>query len=654
MVSLLLLAPCNSGLAKDFRRPFAGAFFMLSFFILLFLSASSHAMDPVRVHELAQSRQWLNLGHYKERLFGQESQEDGAAFFLAKDGKSHAESELMATIEAFEKNDVAILCRFPARYLWLRTQIPGLNLDPRKECPVYREFVEKVRAQSVSLIFSSYYINTPASAFGHTFLRFNSTLHREDNQDQAELLDYGINFAAKSDGSGALLYALKGLLGLYPGVFTAIPYYYKVREYNDFESRDLWEYKLKFTQPQIDLMAAHVWELAPLYFDYLYFTENCSYHILALLEVGNPELNLTPRLPALYVIPIDTVRVVSSTKGFVVGRRYRPSVLSRLERHSARLPNADVEKVRDLVEHPETMEAVLKAEPSEEKKAEMLETAVEAYDFLNAKDLVFRPKETIPERHRFLVARSEVDVIFPDESDDPKLADWPDQGHGSQRWGAAAGYRHKAGAFTSASMRFALHDLLDPLPGQPTFSQITFADLEGRVQQNGYSRFDKAHLDKLDIFRVSSFQPITHWQRSTSWDGRIGLHTIQDNQCHQCLAISAEAGVGATVAPRLSESFVSLMNKFHLDYSDGFAKPWRLGIGPELWARWVASRRVSVLGIAGYKWTNSFQQPFFVQQIFTQSLEVRYHASKEWSYSLKGEGQQEAGRAYSLGFFRYF
>ncbi len=124
--------------------------------------------------------------------------------------------------------------------------------------------------------------------FGHTLLRVDS----RRTGPSRKLLNYGANYAAKPDTENAVLYALKGLVGLFEGHFTIFPYYTKVQEYNNWESRDLWEYELNFTEDQLDYLLLHLWELGGTFFEYYYFQENCSYHILSLLEVANPDLHL--------------------------------------------------------------------------------------------------------------------------------------------------------------------------------------------------------------------------------------------------------------------------------------------------------------------------------------------------------------------------
>jgi hypothetical protein len=88
-------------------------------------------------------------------------------------------------------------------------------------------------------------MNNPASMFGHTFLRVDK--NREGPEQT--LLNYGVNYAANVDTKNvnALAYAFEGLFGFFRGTFTLFPYYAKVQEYSNWESRDLWEYELDFT-----------------------------------------------------------------------------------------------------------------------------------------------------------------------------------------------------------------------------------------------------------------------------------------------------------------------------------------------------------------------------------------------------------------------
>src|SRR5690606_41526448 len=80
------------------------------------------------------------------------------------------------------------------------------------------------------------FMGNPSSMFGHTLLRLDPK-----DQQQLNLISYAVNYAATVDGNDNWSFAWKGLTGQYPGEYSLMPYYRKVKEYGDFESRDLWE-----------------------------------------------------------------------------------------------------------------------------------------------------------------------------------------------------------------------------------------------------------------------------------------------------------------------------------------------------------------------------------------------------------------------------
>ena len=75
--------------------------------------------------------------------------------------------------------------------------------------------------------------------------------------------------------------------GGFPGRFYVMPYYVKVQEYSNIESRDLWEYELSLSPAQVQRLVMHAWETRTTEFDYLFLTRHCSYQLLTLLEVAD-------------------------------------------------------------------------------------------------------------------------------------------------------------------------------------------------------------------------------------------------------------------------------------------------------------------------------------------------------------------------------
>ena len=123
----------------------------------------------------------------------------------------------------------------------------------------YRDWRAAVDAKQLTLVFASAYLNNPGSMYGHTLLRVDAA----DQDERTRLLAYTISFAADTNETNGLVFAVKGLLGGYAGVYSMLPYYVKVREYGDLENRDLWEYELDFSAEEIERVLRHAWELLP-------------------------------------------------------------------------------------------------------------------------------------------------------------------------------------------------------------------------------------------------------------------------------------------------------------------------------------------------------------------------------------------------------
>ncbi|HEU4732125.1 MAG TPA: DUF4105 domain-containing protein, partial [Kofleriaceae bacterium] len=387
---------------------------------------------------------WRKLLHYQSTWSGGvESEADGPSFFLAASGKTSPSAELEATLRGLfatvapdaPKDIQHPICEFPARVLWLTRE---LHIDPERlphpSCDRFAEFRNALDIASMSLVFSSYYLNNPASAFGHTFLLANS--HRSQGNAQRELLDFAINFSATTDTNNAVAYAVKGIVGSFPGEFTRVPYYLQVRKYNDFESRDLWVYDLALSPEELEMVVAHLWELGSTWFDYYYMTENCSYHILGALEAAVPRLALVEktRMP---VAPADTVKIVNDTPGLVTKVSFRPAIRAQVAARVRDLSGSERELTSELATDPAT--------PWPDRlpvarRVKVLDAATDVVDMRFAKELPFdlegpgaRRKQHLLERRAELAVRS-VDLRVP-IPDDKR----PERGHGSRRVGVAGG-----------------------------------------------------------------------------------------------------------------------------------------------------------------------------------------------------------------------
>ena len=162
----------------------------LSLVLLSFnAQAASNLQDQALALQLEQQELWLRLLHFNAG----ESYVDDDKFFLAEDGKTDPQAELLATITKLVDTP-EIQCQFPARYTWLSQQLPDLQAaSPVFNCGEYLEWRERIQAHSVALVLATSFLNSPSSMYGHTFIRFDP----KDMEQGQSLTSYAVNFGAR-------------------------------------------------------------------------------------------------------------------------------------------------------------------------------------------------------------------------------------------------------------------------------------------------------------------------------------------------------------------------------------------------------------------------------------------------------------------------
>ena len=285
---------------------------------------------------LYNDRYWDVLLHYKPTIYGRESLIDDPAFFLAPDGKVNPQAELSTTLQSFfeTQNDdhKHPRCRFPARYSWIKEML-GINEQaiPVVSCNNVQDTMRKIDPHKAVLIYPSAYIRGPSAMFGHTLLRI-------DNKLSNNLLSYSVNYAATvPQPTPVLNYIYKGISGGFKGYYSLKPYYAKIKEYNDLEQRDIWEYQLNLSGEEVRNMVLHILELQDIYSDYHFLDENCAFNLLFLLEAARPSLKLTEQYWNKYdfwVIPADTLEVIKGA-GLIAKIDYRPALATSISYYTA-------------------------------------------------------------------------------------------------------------------------------------------------------------------------------------------------------------------------------------------------------------------------------------------------------------------------------
>ncbi len=525
---------------------------LLLFFLLL--AAPGLAAAPSREESLArveagriwEAPQWLRLGHWKRSGWLGRLESDGTpGFFLAPGGARYPKAELEAmTAGLFAPEPGGGVqhprCRFPARAAWLEER---LGLDPASlppaDCSKFEAWKTLMDAGSVTLIFASAYMDNPSSMFGHTFLKLE---RRSTGPDQA-LRDNTLNFAADTGDDGGALFAVKGLLGRYPGQYTVMPYYMKVAEYNGIENRDLWEYRLNLSTAEVDRLVAHAWEMGQAQFPYYFFSKNCSYQLMPALEAAAPRLSLMPGSPAI-VGPVDTLYAVRDAPGLAPGGHYRPSHATVMRQRRAMLsPGEDRAAAAYAAGRPEDGDRLSAGFPSA-RRALVLDAA-EDYVLYKKGYSPDAPDDVRALERPILLRRSRV----ADASVEVSSPSWtapPEEGHLRHRVMVGEGAR-RGGSFTELSWRPGYQDLLDRPKGYLPGAEIY--GFSGRLRYDRDER--RLYVRDARLVEILSLAPWDSWTRQPSWSAGTGLDTAFElgKPAYRSLVYEGHVGSGLSASP---------------------------------------------------------------------------------------------------------
>ena len=522
--------------------------------------------------QLAADPQWHALLHYEREWLPPRvrSRALGDAFFLSEVGNRDAAAELRATLAAFldpdfvTKNGEHAQCVFVARRHWIAQKLELSPSDfPAIECPEYETWRDALDAAGLTLIFPEGFLNSPGSMFGHTLLRIDS----KGDAGSTEILGHGVDFTANSDADNPFLAVAKGVSGLYAGFFSVRPYFSLLKRYSDWENRDIWEYRLNLEPNQLELVLMHLWELRGIEFSYYFFTKNCSYELLRLIEVGVPELQAADGFRGP-VIPVDTLRALLAQPGLVSGVRYRASPETHLRAELRALSREDRKAAQEIAAgglDPE--DDSVQALPVD-RRARVLDVA---YDQLRYGFLAHQisEEESRGVSRRILLARSRVelgsDAPPPVEVATPKLR--PDQAHDSSLVSVAGGW-HDDESFVELRWQPAFHDLIDDDSGFSRYMQVRFLDTRLRI----YPQSQRVRLQRLTLVELTSLSPRSRIFRPVAWRMATGLRNRRVPERGRLVDVyvwSSDYGMGLAFDPLDSL----------LVYGLGHAK---LDVGPDL------------------------------------------------------------------------
>ena len=592
---------------------------------------------------LAQTTTWQRLMYADAKGHSEVSY---AGYFVSPDGAKHLQNELNANIEALfltAAPNQSVRCRFPARSQWLMQQlnIPSTAL-PQVECPELDKWIGEIKPYKATLIYATDFMGNPSSMFGHTLLRLDPK-----DQKQLNLVSYAVNYAATVAGADGWSFAWKGLTGQYPGEYSLMPYYRKVKEYGDLESRDLWEYELNLSPEETRFLVQHIWEMQHVSFPYYFVSDNCAYRLLGLIDLVRPELNLKQQFKVA-AIPMQTIKAIDQ-QGIVSETVYRPALETQLL-SQARQHGQSLAKTAHEVAFAEQAQRVeILAPYSAVDRAKILEMAYDDLylQFVARKvDVAFAQ----PNLRELLTLRSDIDLDKQRQAPERPRID-PTQSHDARNFSLKAG-TVQGDEFIELGHRQAYHDLIDPQGGYRVGTQLLFWD--GSIQV----RDDELKLEHFDFLSVNSYNPITAFKTPLSWGFNLGWQQealtssgrFSEKDQHGVVSLKTQMGYSYADAQRENLCYAQMQT--YLQGGKSLDKGWRLGMGPTVGCQNIWTDRINSIVQAELPyWEDSHQWQVRLNSQIQYALNAQNALRVGWEYQVQ---DHQDWNKLSFGYIRFF
>jgi len=511
------------------------------FFVIFILTSSTNTLlgnenivDFAISKELYKNIQWVKLLHYDFRNEQYKSRALNSDFFFASNGKTDPKSEIIANIEVFLTSpltgDDHPACKFPARYNWLKKELNSklLNFD-FSTCKKLNRFKQKMKPKSISLMFVSAMMDVPASTFGHTFIKFNK-------EDGNLMTDYTFSYVAKMKPYWYFETIFRGLTGGFEGFIEYLDFQFRIKYYNIYENRNMWEFQLNFTAEEIEVLLNHLWELEWTTFRYYFTTENCAYYNSYILEIARPSLKLVSKFDFV-TIPADTMKRIIVDESILTNARYYPANILQYQAGYSKLSFTEQRLVHQWFKGNFDI-----SEVSSDRKNLFLNTVtyrafIDAYD--NDRSLKEKNKTILEETFRLMSENkiNQESFVKPDFTN-------PSIGHLPSMIGLNYGSIYNIN-YLEFALRPLMHDYTDSPIGYLLYSEISV--FQGKFIYNfNENTFRFKHFD---FIRMLSMTPVNGGIFNLSWNGSMSIGLLEplspgiDNQFNK-YALMVKNGYG--------------------------------------------------------------------------------------------------------------
>ncbi|MBL0955930.1 MAG: DUF4105 domain-containing protein [Leptospira sp.] len=614
-------------------------------------------LDEISVSRIDLDPKWLKLVHYETK--GKDNYQSkivNSRFFLSSEGRTNPKSELEATIRSFFVEEpipeglIHPVCSYPTRHQFIKQKF-GVDFLKRSgiRCDRYEVWKASIHVDSVSIVFASYYLMAPASVFGHTMLKFNQKSNEENG---SEILDYAVNVSADTPNLDPIRYTYHGLFGGFKAKFSLFPYYLKVNEYNDLESRDLWEYRLSLNKDELELLVSHLWELSRAEFDYYFLNANCGTFLVEWLDVVKPELNLKSKLGGV-VSPVETIKLYTRTEGLVVETKYRPSLYSEISFLIGQMEPEEKKAFYHLLDTSKNESFDLHILENQDKgirhslilDAFLLASRYQSFQSPKPNEIQkSNEQKTLEFRSRF---------PSPTEPwNERVIPSPPELAHPKSRI-VTGGGSSNLGPFLEWKYRFAYHDLLNVSQGSPPNGELVFFD--GSVRQYEGKKTELTSFTLVRLVSLSPYNPISkHWSYLFDFGMQTTLFKSKQNQWWESLngktetewerkqVANLDLAAGWTFADEFSKTKDRLGKiSFLLGFKSQFHPRWEQGgrFGPNVqtlyqkeWGNWKVLGGFFIQHYWNQTIKNQIGSTVTLRYLWSQESEFRVEMKKEPNY----------------------
>jgi len=454
-----------------------------------------------------------------------------------------AKGELTKTLEALLSKthtgnaDESPQCRFPARYHWLKKQFDLTVVEP-VICQGFMKWSKLSSTQSLSLVFATGYLGNPASYYGHTLLKLNSS-----QSNKLNFLETSVNFGANvPENEDPLSYMFKGVIGGYDASFTHSKFYFHTQNYLENELRDLWEYQLNLSDDDYYFLVAHIWELIEQNYTYYFFDENCVYRMYELFTLFE-SIDL-PEIKAPWVIPQEVVRAINSAtyKGSPLVKKvsYIPSRQANFYNKYWQLGPKAKTIITEVTTDNEQLILLAADNLSTETKLEILSTLLDYYQYLIAVD---KDNEDEYQQAYTRILSFRYKLPIGKAKFAKKQAISPHLARPSSYTQVSVIHNRRLGDGVSVKLRPAYYDRLDAENGHVRNGALKMAELELEYIAS------KLAIRSLSVFEVTSVSNQASGLPQDGYDSwmlYLGLQK-QDDECTSCADFTFKANKGLAI-----------------------------------------------------------------------------------------------------------